>query len=98
VQRLGNDPRAVGASLNQQITKAKADDWSKGTPTDWAKESFHHGKNVVYNFAGTQQFFDDYGAKGARLDATYDNRALPAVREQLSKAGVRLASILNNLK
>jgi nuclease S1 len=44
VQRLGNDPRAVGASLNQQITKAKADEWSKGTPTDWAKESFRQGK------------------------------------------------------
>jgi hypothetical protein len=96
VQRLGNDPRAVGASLNQQITKAKANDWSKGTPTDWAKESFHQGKNVVYNFAGQQEFIDDYSAKGVRLDATYDNRALPAVREQLSKAGVRLAAVLNN--
>jgi nuclease S1 len=96
VQRLGNDSRAVGASLNKQITKARADDWSKGTPTDWAKESFRQAKNVVYNFADTQQFFDDHGNKGVRLDASYDNRALPVVRDQLSKAGVRLAAVLNN--
>jgi hypothetical protein len=96
VQRLGNDPRAVGASLNQQITKAKADEWSKGTPTDWAKESFRQGKNVVYDFTGLQQFFDDHGSKGTRLDAIYDNRALPVVHEQLSRAGVRLAAVLNS--
>lgn len=97
VQRLGNDPRAVGASLNKQITKAKADEWSKGTLTDWAKESFRQGKNVVYDFAGLQQFTDDHRANGIYLDAIYDNRALPAVREQLSQAGVRLAAVLNNI-
>jgi hypothetical protein len=96
VQGLGNDSRALGASLNRQITKAKADEWSKGTPTDWAKESFRQAKKVVYNFAGTQQFVDDHGAKGVRLDFVYDNRALPVVRDQLSKAGVRLAAVLNN--
>jgi hypothetical protein len=97
VQRLGNDPRAVGASLNKQITKAKADEWSKGTLTDWAKESFRQGKNVVYDFTGLQQFTDDHRANGIYLDAIYDNRALPAVREQLSQAGVRLAAVLNNI-
>jgi hypothetical protein len=96
VQGLGNDSRALGASLNRQITKAKADEWSKGTPTDWAKESFRQAKKVVYNFAGTQQFVDDHGAKGVRLDFVYYNRALPVVRDQLSKAGVRLAAVLNN--
>ncbi len=40
VQRLGKTPKAVGATLNKQITKAKAAEWSKGTPADWAKESF----------------------------------------------------------
>jgi hypothetical protein len=96
VQRLGNEPRIVGASLNKQITQAKADESSKGTPTDWAKESFRQAKKVVYNFAGTQRFIDNHGANGVRLDAAYDNRALPVVGNQLSKAGVRLASVLNN--
>jgi hypothetical protein len=95
-QQLGNDSRAVGANLIKQITKAKADEWSKGTPTDWARESFRRARNVAYNFAGQQEFIDNHGAKGVRLNAAYDNRALPVVGEQLSKAGVRLAAILNS--
>jgi hypothetical protein len=95
VQRLGKDPKAVGAALNKQITAAKVAEWSKGTPADWAKESFGQAKSVSYNFAGEQTFIDDHGGKGERLDAKYDNRALPVVREQLSKGGVRLAVVLN---
>jgi hypothetical protein len=96
VQRLGDDSRAIGASLNKQITKAKADEWSKGTPTHWAKESFRQAKKVTYNFAGQQEFIDDQGVRTVRLTAAYDNRALPVVREQLSRAGVRLAAVLNS--
>src|SRR4030095_4751533 len=95
VELMGNDPRAVGAALNKQITKAKAEEWSKGTPTIWARDSFRHAKSVAYNFAGTQQFTDDKGIKGIRLNVAYDNRAVPGAREQLSKAGVGLAAALN---
>lgn len=95
VQHLGNDPKVVGVSLNSRITRAKADEWSKGTAIVWAKESFSQAKKVVYNFAGTQSFVDERGGTGQRLDAAYDNRALPVVREQLGKAGVRLAAVLN---
>ncbi len=96
VQRLGTNPRTVGTSLNNQINKTNADAWSKGTPTDWGKESFRQAKRIVYNFAGTQNFADVHAVKGVRLNAAYDNRALPVAREQLSKAGVRLATVLNN--
>ncbi len=96
VQRLGNNPQTIGEALGKQITKAKADAWSKGTVTDWAKESFRQAKSVAYNFTGVQQFTGDHGARGVHLNAVYDNRALPAVREQLSKSGVRLAAVLNN--
>jgi len=96
VQDLGKDPKAVGAALDKRITKAKIAEWSKGTPTDWAKEAFDNAKSVAYNFTGEQQFVDDHGGKGERLDAAYDKRALPIVREQLEKGGVRLAAVLND--
>ena len=96
VQRLGKDPKTVAASLGKQITKTQAADWSKGKPADWAKESFSKAKDVAYNFTGEASFIDDHGGKGEQLDAKYDNRALPVVREQLSKGGVRLATILND--
>jgi hypothetical protein len=95
VQRLGKDPKAVGATLNKGISNANAAAWSKGTPPDWAKESFAKAKATAYSFAGEQSFIDDHGGKGERLDAIYDKRALPVVREQLSKAGIRLSLILN---
>ena len=97
VEQLGYDSRTVGAALNKEISKAKADEWSKGTPIAWALESFRQGKKTVYNFAGLQQFFDDErGVWGVRVDGIYDSRALPVVREQLAKAGVRLAAVLNS--
>jgi hypothetical protein len=96
VKRLGKEAKTVGVSLNKQIATAKANEWSKGTPADWAKESFDKAKSVAYNFSGEQDFIDDHGGKGERLDATYDNRGLPVVREQLSKGGVRLAAVLND--
>ena len=96
VERLGSDPRLIGAALNRKISTGTIDAWSKGTPITWTKESFRRAKTVVYNFAGLQEFVDDRGAKGVRLDGAYENSALVAVRQQLSKAGVRLAAVLNN--
>ncbi|MGE5219024.1 MAG: S1/P1 nuclease, partial [Chloroflexota bacterium] len=96
VQRLGGDPRTIGASLSKRIIKENANQWSKGTPTAWARESFRQAKTVAYNFTGLKRFTDDKGAQGVRFDAGYDRRALTVVREQLSKAGVRLATVLNN--
>ncbi len=96
VERLGSDPRLIGAALNRKISTGTVDAWSKGTPITWTKESFRRAKTVVYNFAGLQEFVDDRGAKGVRLDGAYENSALVAARQQLSKAGIRLAAVLNN--
>ena len=96
VERLGSDPWSIGAALSRKISTGTADAWSKGTPISWAKDSFRRAKTVVYNFAGLQEFADDRGAKGVRLDDAYENSALIAARQQLSKAGVRLAAVLNN--
>jgi hypothetical protein len=97
VQKRGNDVSAVAAALNQRIGQTNAQDWAKGTAADWAKGSFQRAKSVVYNFAGESSIIDAHGVQIQRLDTAYDSRALPTVREQLSKAGVRLAMVLNNL-
>lgn len=95
VKRLGTDAGTVAATLNKRITKAHASEWAKGAPADWAKESFDEAKSVAYNFTGEKTVTDDHGGTAERLDATYDKRALPVVREQLSKGGVRLAAVLD---
>jgi hypothetical protein len=73
------------------ISKAQEQQWQSGTLADWAQESFGVAKNDAYgplpdpNARGTFRLSDDYVAT-----ATED------VALQLSKAGVRLASVLND--
>lgn len=95
VEKLGSDPNKVGAALNAGITRSNASRWSKGTPALWAQETFAQARDVAYDFSGESFVADASGTRTVHLDSTYDARALPVVREQLSKAGVRLAAMLN---
>ena len=75
-------------ALEAKITPAQAEQWSKGTPEDWANESHRLAIDVVYK---------DVPADGdpPKLDQAYIDRAAPVIDEQLQRAGVRLAMILN---
>ncbi len=96
VLQLGKDQKAVADQLNNQISPQDAATWSTGTPKDWAMESFDRAKTIAYDLSGESNRTDKNGKTVPYLDATYDNRALPVVREQLSKGGVRLAAVLND--
>ena len=95
VEKLGSDPKKVGVALSEGIANKDANQWSTGTPALWAQETFAQARDVAYDFNGESFVTDSKGTRTVRLDATYDARALPVVREQLSKAGVRLAAVLN---
>jgi hypothetical protein len=91
VTGLGDDPAAVAAELNAQITPREADAWSRGGPVAWANESFAIAKHDIY---GPLR-----GAAGAggivQLPDDYVLRERPVAAEQLERAGVRLAMVLN---
>jgi hypothetical protein len=95
VDALGGPPRAVAAALNRHITPAQARAWAGGRPVDWARESFTQARSVAYDFGSQEPRSDAQGRTVVRLGARYDARALPVVRLQLSRAGVRLAALLN---
>jgi hypothetical protein len=64
--------------------------WRKGTVEQWAEQSHQAAQKVVYGLlpkvpAGTP----------IPLDAEYEKIAGPLVREQIEKAGARLAAVLN---
>lgn len=96
VERLGSNPTTVAVTLNKRIRKAQATAWSAGSVRDWAQECHDHARSVAYNFNGEAPPVDDHGDSGEHLDAAYEARALPVVRLQLEKAGVRLAALLND--
>jgi hypothetical protein len=90
VRRLGRDERDVADGLIARIGAADIARWSRGTPADWAEESYGVAKAHAYGLLppagdGSRYFLSDaYVADATRVTA-----------EQLSKAGVRLAWVLN---
>jgi hypothetical protein len=89
VRRLGQDDRTVADTLIARITPEQIAQWTRGGPRDWAQESYQLAKTEVYGRL-PQTTAGPYA-----LDAAYTDNAGQVVALQLSKAGVRLAGILN---
>jgi hypothetical protein len=101
----GKDPAKAAEQIAARLTAAEIRKWSVGSAEDWAEESYQLAKSVVYRFpsetGGKFKFPTRKGEADAcgpvplyRLDAGYRERAVAAVKEQLAKAGTRLAFLL----
>ena len=90
VRQLGTDYVEVAAMLLARLPATQRRAWARGTPRDWAQESFLIGKEQVYGRLPPP------GADGAySLDARYLEPSVDTVMTQLSKAAVRLAMTLD---
>jgi hypothetical protein len=89
VRLLGESPPDIATQLMAKITPALRTQWENGSIDDWAMEAYAIAKADVYGnpplSKGEPQF----------LDEAYVARAQKDVALQLSRAGVRLAFILN---
>jgi hypothetical protein len=108
----GKDPAKAASEIIAALTPAEIRKWSNGGPAEWAQESFDVAKDVTYSFekeeskeaaAGKYAFPMRKGEKDPcgpvpvyHVDAGYREHALAAIKEQLAKAGVRLASLLRD--
>ena len=90
VERLGSSAMAIAERLIARITPAQRRQWARGTPSEWAKESYRLAKRIAY---GELPAADSRGRY--RLSESYVAEATAATEEQLAKAGVRLAYVLN---
>lgn len=91
VQTLGSSEDEVAEELEKGITQADRIAWSRGTPVDWANETFGVAKARVYG--GIQGSGGNYAPLILPPDYASSQRAIVAT--QLKRAGVRLAAILN---
>jgi hypothetical protein len=82
---VNRDERAYALSLARSITDARRTLW-RGSPPDWANESYEIAATVIYKRQLHPQGI---------LPMSYDAEMLPIVNEQLQRAGVRLAAVLN---
>jgi hypothetical protein len=90
VDRLGRDPGLRAARLIARIFDDQRQAWSHGTAADWALESFALARDHAYGMLPAA------GVDGVYvLLPAYVETATQDVAAQLSKAGVRLAFVLN---
>jgi hypothetical protein len=89
VERIRRRPAAIAKLLLAEITPAKASKWAAGSLEDWAMESFNLAKADVYGSPPLSK------GETQHLDSNYVDRAEADVRLQLSRAGIRLAHVLN---
>jgi hypothetical protein len=90
VQALGTDPRTVANGLIAKITPSEKAGWQAGSPEQWATESYAVSKQIAYGALPSPEADGEYV-----LTAQYEAKAKATVADQLSKAGVRLALLLN---
>jgi hypothetical protein len=90
VLRLGASDTDIAHQLIGRIRAADRARWSSGTPLDWAVETYAVGKEHAYGLLPAAS-----GGSPHRLSRGYVDDATAVTAEQLSKAGVRLAFMLN---
>jgi hypothetical protein len=90
VRRLGASDTAIAQRLIARISEADRARWSSGTPLDWALETYAVSKQHAYGMLPAPS-----GGSRYELSQAYLEDATRVTAEQLSKAGVRLASMLN---
>jgi hypothetical protein len=90
VERLGPDSATIARALIAQIREEDIRQWTRGTPRDWALETYAIAKTHAYGLlppvdgSGLYPLSEAYVSDATRIGA-----------EALRKAGVRLASLLN---
>src|SRR5258708_21254804 len=91
VDQLETNPQSITSDLIGHISRDQISTWQAGSPTDWAQESFKVAKADAYGLLPEPSSRGSY-----RLTDEYITTATDDVAQQLSKAGVRLAFVLNN--
>jgi hypothetical protein len=87
----GKSAATVAKKLTTKVTKAQRTKWSSGTAADWANETFAVSKVNAYGPLPAPTSPHNY-----TLPKAYVTNAKGVVATQLSKAGVRLAFVLND--
>ena len=90
VTRLGASDTDIARVLIGRITEADRARWASGTPLEWAVETYAVAKQHAYGMLPAAS-----GGSAYQLSQAYVNDATAVTAEQLSKAGVRLALMLN---
>ncbi|MBB2204251.1 S1/P1 nuclease [Gluconacetobacter takamatsuzukensis] len=93
VSEVDPDAQHLATRLFHEITVDQKQEWEQGDPTAWVQQSFELARADAYSIGSPPGCRQD--AAPMALPPGYDAMARGVVTEQLKKAGVRLALLLN---
>jgi S1/P1 Nuclease len=93
---IGANVLAAARDLLNSITPAEKEEWSRTNPRDWANESFAITEAVATKYCVQHGSSCDAASGTVVIDDSYVQANAKVLREQLQKAGVRLAHLLES--
>jgi hypothetical protein len=97
VHAVGPDVADAATDLIDAITPEMKTKWSASDPRDWANESFALSEAVKTGYCVMHGSSCDLPEGSVAINAGYLATNEPLVKEQLQKAGVRLAKLLDTI-
>jgi hypothetical protein len=95
LKAAGEDVGEAATELMKSIMPAEIESWTRSDPKDWANESFAIAEQTQTKYCIRQGASCDHPSGKVTIDAAYVVTNAPIIREQLQKAGVRLAHLLD---
>jgi S1/P1 Nuclease len=92
---VGPDSSEAATDLLAVITPEMKAEWTASMPRDWANESFAISKNPPTMYCVLNGPACDMASSALNVTARYLDANEPVVKQQLQKAGVRLARLLD---
>jgi len=87
--RMGKEDELF-AQFSRDLTDKRAKKWGKGTVEEWAEQSHKAAQKVVYGKLPKAPAGGEI-----KVDAAYERLADAVIKDQIEKAGARLAALLN---
>jgi hypothetical protein len=91
---IGSDVSAAVTDLLSSITSGMKEEWGTANPRDWANESFAITRAPATKYCVQHGSSCDARSGAVNIDHGYVETNIKIVRQQLQKAGVRLAHLL----
>lgn len=95
VEKVVTEAGGESAFVNRTVSPEQVNAWVGGTVQDWMQESNQFAKEVAYGKLPLGFSCGTVNSKTEPIAQSYYADASPVVDQQLWKAGVRLASLLN---
>jgi hypothetical protein len=92
---VGSNPQKAASDLLATLKPEQAKLWASSKPRDWVNETFAVAEATATGYCVRHGNSCDPVGGEITITAGYEKENIPVVREQLLKAGVRLAYVLD---